>query len=421
MHVITKINGKDALPVRAIPLLTDWQGLSPDGLAKILAGDSDHWPSFDGLTAHRLHTDGSIEAIPPRWWRSWVVDKLQAISHTIKANQTSHETGRQQWRCASLAQLPAGVFVWRDEFETAHTMEYGPEGARARSNPQGFDPSVHILNFNLHPDPAIATLGMVLEGFNRTADGRPFDYPLKAVDAKRWERFGELSVEEAAFVVAGLEPPPISVIRYQPIPYQESPGATWARPNEYDDFVRAATSAIERGIISARSKIQDMHTVQLVELFDVLEWAEATGFTVALKLDGPRPARKSAPVQSVESDSTPAAEPVADRASTAALDGITTAQVAAIFDDMPYTAENWPRRLSGTKWLQPAQVALGAAGGATSLWCPATLARLVHARERGPARQKTLEALNRKFKSNPVLQPWLAAWNEYYDIFNDAD
>ncbi len=319
MHVITKINGKDALPVRAIPLLTDWQGLSPDGLAKILAGDSDRWPSFDGLTAHRLHTDGSIEAIPPRWWRSWVVDKLQAISHTIKANQTSHETGRQQWRCASLAQLPAGVFVWRDEFETAHTMEYGPEGARARSNPQGFDPSVHILNFNPHPDPAIATLGMVLEGFNRAADGRPFDYPLKAVDAKRWERFGELSVEEAAFVVAGLEPPPISVIRYQPIPYQESPGATWARPNEYDDFVRAATSAIERGIISARSKIQDMHTVQLVELFDVLEWAEATGFTVALKLDGPSPARKSAPVQSVESDSTPAAEPVADRASTAAL------------------------------------------------------------------------------------------------------
>ena len=317
MYVIAKINGKDALPVRAIPLLTDWRGLSPDGLAQILAGDSDHWPSFDGLTAHRLHTDGSIEAIPPRWWRSWVVDKFQAISHTIKANQTSHETGRQQWRCASLAQLPAGVFVWRDEFETAHTMEYGPEGARARSNPQGFDPSVHILNFNPHPDPAIATLGMVLEGFNRAADGRPFDFPLRTVDAQRWQRFGELSVEEAAFVVAGFEPPPISVIRYRPIPYQESPGATWARPNEYDDFVRAATSAIERGNISARSKIQDMHTVQLVELFDALEWAEATGFTVALKLDEPCPVRKSAPVQPAESDSTPTSAPVADSASTA--------------------------------------------------------------------------------------------------------
>lgn len=310
MHVTIEINGRQALPVRTIPLLTDWRGLSPDQLAQILAGDSDHWPSFDGLTAYRLQTDGSIEAIPPRWWQSWVVRKLNATSDAIKAKQASHETGYQQWRSESLAQLPAGVFVWRDEFETAHTMEYGPEGARARSNPEGFDPSVHILNFNPHPAPAIATLGMVLEGFNRAADGRPFDFPLTTVDAQRWQRFGELSVEEAAFVVAGFEPPPIAVIRYRPIPYQELPGATWARPNEYDDFVRAATSAIERGNISARSKIQDMHTVQLVELFDVLEWAEATGFTVALKLDGPRPARKSAPVQSVESDSTPAAAPV---------------------------------------------------------------------------------------------------------------
>ncbi|SDZ73697.1 hypothetical protein [Acidovorax soli] len=315
MHVITEINGRGALPVRAIPLLTDWRGLTPDGLAQILAGDSDYWPSFDDLKAYRLHSDGSIEAIPPRWWRSWVVDILQAISHTIKANQTSHETGRQQWRCASLAQLPACVFVWRDEFETAHAMEYGPEGARARGNPEGFDPSVHILNFNPHPDPAIATQGMVLEGFNRAADGRPFDFPLTPVDANRWQRLGELTIEEAAFVVAGFEPPPLKVIRYQPIQYQERPGKTWARPDEYADFVRAATSAIERGIVSARSKIQDMYTVQLVKLFDVLEWAEATGFTVRLKLDRPRPVREI-PEQSVETNT--AAEPAQPQAAAPA-------------------------------------------------------------------------------------------------------
>lgn len=165
MQVTIEINGRQALPVRAIPLLTDWCGLSPVKLAQILAGESDHWPSFDGLTAHRLHSDGSIEPIPPRWWASWVVDKLQAASDTIKANRISHATGKQQWRSESLAQLPAGVFVWRDEFETAHTMEYGPEGARARSNPQGFDPSVHILNFNPHPDPAIVPPQLVLDGF----------------------------------------------------------------------------------------------------------------------------------------------------------------------------------------------------------------------------------------------------------------
>ena len=112
---------------------------------------------------------------------------------------------------------------------------------------------------------------------------------------------------------------------------------------------------------------------------------------------------------------------VAECANDAPVDGITTAQVAAIFDGMPYTAENWPRRLSDTKWLEPAQVALGAQGGASSLWNPATLARLIHGKERGTAKQKTLEALNRKFKSKPVLAPWRTAWDEHYDMFNDAD
>ena len=112
---------------------------------------------------------------------------------------------------------------------------------------------------------------------------------------------------------------------------------------------------------------------------------------------------------------------VAESANDAPVDGITTAQVAAIFDGMPYTAENWPRRLSDTKWLEPAQVALGAQGGASSLWNPATLARLIHGKERGTAKQKTLEALNRKFKSKPVLAPWRTAWDEHYDMFKDAD
>ena len=116
----------------------------------------------------------------------------------------------------------------------------------------------------------------------------------------------------------------------------------------------------------------------------------------------------------------PQTAPVVDSASNAPVGGITTAQVATIFDAVPYTAENWPKRLSDTKWVKPALVALGAAGGATSLWCPATLARLIHGRQRGAARQKTLETLNRKFKSNPVLEPWRADWNEHYEMFNDA-
>lgn len=208
MNTTIEINGRQALPVRAIPLLTDWRGLSPDQLAQILAGDSDHWPSFDGLGAHRLHADGSTEPVPPRRWASWVVRKLQATSDAIKAKQTSHETGYQQWRRESLAQLPAGVFVWRDEFEAAHAGEYGPEGMRARGNPEGFDPSVHILNFNPHPDPAIAPPRLVLEGFmpNGDAGGESLKQALERLNAPREVLTGQEAAEhEAAWLDATMD------------------------------------------------------------------------------------------------------------------------------------------------------------------------------------------------------------------------
>ncbi len=116
-----------------------------------------------------------------------------------------------------------------------------------------------------------------------------------------------------------------------------------------------------------------------------------------------------------------APEPVAGSASSVPSNGLATAQIAVIFDGLPYTAEDWPKRASDINWLKPARVALGAAGGATSLWCPATLARLIHGRGRGAAKQKTLEALNKRFRSNPVLEPWRDAWNQHYEMFNDAD
>lgn len=112
-------------------------------------------------------------------------------------------------------------------------------------------------------------------------DGRPFDYPLAEVDAKRWQRRGELSIEQAAFVVAGFEPPPIEVIRYKPIRYQERPGETWARPSQYEDFVLEAESALQRNQMAARSDIQKMYTVRLVELPTILRWARERPFKVS--------------------------------------------------------------------------------------------------------------------------------------------
>ena len=208
MQVTIEINGRQALPVRAIPLLTDWRGLSPDQLAQILAGDSDHWPSFDGLTAYRLRPDGSTEPIPPRWWASWVVGKLQATSEAIEAAQTSHATGRQQWRSESLAQLPAGVFLWRDEFEAAHAREYGPKGLRAHFNPETFDSSAHALDFSPYPDPDVAPEHLVLEGFvpNGDAGSERFSQALEWLNAPREVlNEQEAAEQEAAWMDATLD------------------------------------------------------------------------------------------------------------------------------------------------------------------------------------------------------------------------
>lgn len=319
MNVIVTIQGKQAIPVRAIPLLTNWEVLTPDEVADALAG-GEHGYAFHDIFAYRME-ENEVRPVVQTWWENFPCRALTALSDRIKATEISHEAGYQEWRKQSLCELPAGVFVWKHEFEPRYLRRYGRQGttfltAAGDLMPESEQHRRVILNF----DPFIAEpeiRSLVLEGFSHAASGTPFDFPLRTVDAKRWQRLGELSVEEAAFVIAGFEPPPLSVIRYQPIKYQERPGKTWALPNEYSDFVRAATSAIERGIVSARSKIQDMQTVQFVELIDVLEWAEATGFTVALKLDEPRPVRKSAPVQPVESDSTTSTAPVADSASTA--------------------------------------------------------------------------------------------------------
>lgn len=297
MHVVTDINGRGALPVRAIPLLTDWRGLSPDQLAQILAGGSDHWPSFDGLTAYRLQTDGSIEAIPPRWWQSWVVRKLNATSDAIKAKQTSHETGYQQWRSESLAQLPSGVFVWRDEFEVAHVCEYGPLGRRARGNPNGFDSRVHVLNFNPHPDLDIAPHGLVLEGFDELKAENEKELHLHDVriSLKSWATLHDVRPNDAALLLCGYDPDK-------------------GQSHTAKDFLMLARCFTDH----AQKYPAPRRLAQWWAL--VLEWTEAKklGFTTPNRDIGEalmifdkqhHPRTESAPAQPAESDSTPVTPP----------------------------------------------------------------------------------------------------------------
>lgn len=120
MSLVIQIEGREAIPVRAIPFLTCWQTMTPDALALALSGD-EHFYCFESVLANRAIGG---EALQQRWWQSNVVRPLQALSDKLKATEITHETGLQDFHSESLKLLPAGVYVWRDEFEQAHQRHY---------------------------------------------------------------------------------------------------------------------------------------------------------------------------------------------------------------------------------------------------------------------------------------------------------
>lgn len=205
MGVVVHIGGRQAIPVRAIPLLTDWAVLSPDVCAEVFAGMEGTTPHLEGLTTYRLDEAGKPQPIAARWWANWIVRELEACSARIAAAQASHEAGYSQWRHESQELLPAGVFVWRDEFEQAFLREYGPSSIRARFAGKDYNEAAHRLNFDPQHGPREDWQTLVMEGFerHRSASAAP---ALPAQD-KRSAKAGQAQAaeQEAHFMDATLD------------------------------------------------------------------------------------------------------------------------------------------------------------------------------------------------------------------------
>ena len=208
MNVIVTIEGQEAIPVRAIPLLTDWEVLSPDVCANAFAGAEHAWPHLEGLPTFRLNADGRHEAIAPRWWANWIVRALDACSARITAEQASHEVGYQQWRQEALVLLPAGVFVWREAFEAAYQREYGPDSMRVRFSGQAYQADTYDLNFNPEHGPRKDWRELVLEGFkpNEDAGNEKLNQMLEWLNAPRKVLTGQEAAEyEAAWLDSTMD------------------------------------------------------------------------------------------------------------------------------------------------------------------------------------------------------------------------
>jgi hypothetical protein len=124
MNVVFVIAGCEAIPVRAIPFVTGWT-MSPDMVASALA-HTDLVTKLRGIAAYHLAGNDEPAPMLPKEWDG-VEAELQALSDTLKANEVVDFESYPTWRRESILLLPAGVFVWKDEFICAFASAYSKE------------------------------------------------------------------------------------------------------------------------------------------------------------------------------------------------------------------------------------------------------------------------------------------------------
>lgn len=157
MNVVVLIDGREAIPVRAIPFVTGWW-LSPDLVAKSFA-HPDSWRWMGEVAAHKLDGGTISGPLSPQEWDG-VESRLQALDATLMDVSDDREQTRPIWLRKSVLLLPAGVFVWKDQFEAYFYRAYSPE----RLNWGGEHPGDRELHFSpLISPPNLRSL--VLEGF----------------------------------------------------------------------------------------------------------------------------------------------------------------------------------------------------------------------------------------------------------------
>lgn len=119
------IEGRVALPVRAIPYVTSWNE-TPDSIVRALAeqatikiGTNLEIPNRHSLVAYLMDDHGCYESIPANQWKDRAID-INSLTMRLKADEREDATDENYgpWRIAAVLRLPDNVFVWLDEFQS---------------------------------------------------------------------------------------------------------------------------------------------------------------------------------------------------------------------------------------------------------------------------------------------------------------
>lgn len=120
------VAGRECIPVRLLPFLTNWRPISPDVVASLFS-KRHPWPSRQDkwtLVSHGLQPDGSHHPLTPAAWDRFD-DDLTLLARELQQTEVFNFQAYPLWRQRSVQILPAGVFVWRDEFELQYARTWG--------------------------------------------------------------------------------------------------------------------------------------------------------------------------------------------------------------------------------------------------------------------------------------------------------
>jgi len=403
-RLTTLIDGREALPVRAIPYVTGWQ-FSPDSTAKELARRvGAPFSALHKLTAYHVPDTIPISVLPREW--DDIVAKLEAHEAELKEQYTNDAIGYAAWRKSSANSLPSGVFVWLDEFEREYMANRGRKPS-IEPKREGDDELIFTPMLDTE------TGAMVMEGFGadqaqihtevdeteRSEDEfiGAFNETVangKAINWRYWMSMKTLTAEESARLMVGLDPDIFKSLDHN--------GPTRNDTSMQRDRARQIERlALNHGMLQATASEWILwakgHRFNIHRLFVV----EVEGKGLDAQIDS----GQNAPSEAIESDEPKATSPKDVATSGVPKKGISetstysteayksgwpTCTKQELIDGFQLTGKNWEDLLSRPSKFDSAKRQPGRKGrGGDAIWCPITFAGLLAQQELTPFQVKT--------------------------------
>lgn len=169
MDVTTLIDGRKAIPIRAIPFVTGGK-ITADLVASIFA-HTDQWEArLKGVTPYHLSGDDKYSPMWPKEWDG-IETEFKLLLKRFKATQKIDQEHHLIRECDSIPVLPPACFVWKDDFEKAFQNAYSAQNYEILYE----RPGDRELSFSPYiPDDLQAT---VMEGFPRTKETVTHHWP----------------------------------------------------------------------------------------------------------------------------------------------------------------------------------------------------------------------------------------------------